>query len=95
MGTVVSNQIDHEADSFGKKLPVFDRTMLSSHDDEDRCVNDAMFDEFARSAIVPNHASLLFDCDNENSFQSNSSMDYDSIADNIKMVRANVLVPLK
>ena len=78
------NQTEHEKYSFGKYFVdgamefgfnIINISMLSSHDDEDRCEDDAMFDDFARSAIASKHASLLFDYDDENAFRRNISMD--------------------
>ena len=59
-----SNQTDYETESFGKYFVdgamtfgcnVFNRAMLSSHDNEDRCADDAAFDEFSRNTIAFKH----------------------------------------
>ena len=84
----------NKLDLFGKcfvvgvakfRCNIFNRTTLSSHDDEDRCADNDMFDKLARSATVSKHYSLLFDYDDEDVFRSNSSIDYERIADNVKI----------
>ena len=112
---IVNNQIDHKTDLFGKYFVdgfikfgcnIFNRTIPSSHDDEDRCVDDAIYEEFSRSAIVSKYSSSLFEYDDEDVFRSssssNSSIDYNSIIDkmnidinnDIKMAHVNVSIPL-